>query len=564
MARILGLDIGARTVKALLLESNLRGFAVRAYHEAPVDAAAPAAEASAAAAGQSATVVTAVPPPGEAGSEGAAPASGPWAGVAAALASLQAQKQLAADQVVVAVPGSAVAMHLLTLPFTDPKRIDSTLGFEVEGQLPYDLSEVVFDYQVLSQHDGKSEILVGAVKKEELNRLLELLKAAGVDPRVVTTSALSYQAVLGGALTGYSGAPPAGDAVEAIIDIGHERTSVCIGRSGGGIEYARAFAGGGKELTRAIAAEFKVTLKDAEAWKDNEGDVTLGPDVPPENEKAAAALLRGLAPVIREIRSTFRAHSAKTRHTVGRIYLTGGTARLKGLAPLLSRELGAEVVPLEAVPLAGSPVPPERAAMASQAFALALRGHAGARGSKFNLRKGDLAFKGDLDYLKGKVGRLAAFAGILIVLAMGLVWARFHVLKKAEDELDKTLNTITTRVLGAPQKDYLVALSLLKGKGSVTAALPTYSAVDLFAEVTARTQSLTVKVDDVNVQLDRVQFHGETDSFDGVDQVVSSLKSFKCFQEIKRGRVQKSKDGTKVTFDLDIRVQCGEAPKEGV
>ena len=94
MARILGLDIGARTVKALLLESSLRGFAVRAYHEAPIDE---------------------------------------QAGLAGALTALQAGKQLAADQVVVAVPGAAVATHLLTLPFTDLKRIDSTIGFEVEG-----------------------------------------------------------------------------------------------------------------------------------------------------------------------------------------------------------------------------------------------------------------------------------------------------------------------------------------------------------------------------------------------------------------------------------------------
>ncbi|HEY3445714.1 MAG TPA: type II secretion system protein GspL [Myxococcales bacterium] len=570
MARILGLDIGARTVKALLLESNLRGFAVRAYYEAPVDPSAGTADGAgqASSSGAGATVVTAIPAPAGSAAAGAAaapaPASGPWPGLAAALSALQAGKQLAADQVVVAVPGAAVAMHLLTLPFTDPRRIESTIAFEVEGQLPYDLADVVFDYQVLSQHDGKSDILVGAVKKEDLTRLLETLKAAGVDPRVVTTSALAYQSVLAGALTGYSGAPPAGNTVEAIVDIGHERTSVCVGRSGGGIEYARAFSGGGKELTRAIAAEFKVTLKDAEAWKDNEGDVTLGPDVPPENEKAAAALLRGLAPIIREIRSTLRAHSAKSHKEVGRIYLTGGTSRLKGLGPLLSRELGTEVVPLEAVPQAGSPVPPERAPMASQAFALAQRGHGGARSAKFNLRKGELAFKGDLDYLKGKVGRLAAFAGVLVVLSLGLVWARFHVLQKAEGELDKTLCTTTTRVVGSCQKDYLVALSLLKGKGSVAAALPVYSAVDLFAEVTARTQNLTVKIDDMNVQLERVQLHGETDSFDGVDQVVSSLKSFKCFQEIKRGKVQKSKDGTKVTFDLDIRVQCGEAPKEGV
>jgi general secretion pathway protein L len=48
-----------------------------------------------------------------------------------------------------------------------------------------------------------------------------------------------------------------------------------------------------------------------------------------------------------------------------------------------------------------------------------------------------------------------------------------------------------------------------------------------------------------------------------VDQLVGALKGFKCFQEIKRGKVQKNKDGSKVTFDLDIRVQCESAKAEG-
>ena len=500
MARILGLDIGARTVKALLLESNLRGFAVRDYHASPLpDAAA----------------------------------------LPAALAALQAGGQLAADQVVVSVPGALVGGELAA-------------GL----QLPYDLSEVVFDYQVLGKREGKSDVLVGAVKKDELLKLLEVLLAAGVDPRVVTSSALAYQSLLAAGMTGHSGAPPPGEAAEAIVDIGHERTSICIGTSGGALEYARVFSGGGRELTRAVAAEFKVTLRDAEAWKDNEGDVTLGPDVAPESEKSAAALLRGRAPIVREVRSTFRAHFARFHRPVGRVFLAGGTSRLKGLEGVFARELSAEVLKLDALP-PGAPVDSAQAGAASLAFALALRGHGSARAARFNLRKAELAFKGDLDYLKGKVSRLAVFGGVLLALAVLLVFAKFQTLSKAEKELDTTLCTATQRVLGQCQKDYLVALSRLKGKGSAGAALPAYSSVDLFAEVASRAQALNVKFEDMAIQLDRVQLRGETESFDGVDQLVGALKGFKCFQEIKRGKVQKNKDGTKVTFDLDIRVQCG-------
>jgi general secretion pathway protein L len=285
--------------------------------------------------------------------------------------------------------------------------------------------------------------------------------------------------------------------------------------------------------------------------------------VPPESEKAAGALLRGLAPIIREIRSTFRAHSARFHHNVGRVFITGGTSSLKGLEALLARELNAEVLRLDAVPRTNSPIDPARTPMASQAFALAIRGHGSARGAKFNLRKGELAFKGDLDYLKGKTSRLAVFAGVLLVLALGLVAARLRVLDGSEKGLDDILCKTTQRVVGKCEKNYDVALSLLKGKGSPAASLPVYSAVDLFAEVTTRSQALAVVYDDLSITLERVQLHGETESFDAVDQLVTALKGFKCFQEIKRGKVQKNKDGSKVLFDLDVRVQCETAKTEG-
>ena len=68
----------------------------------------------------------------------------------AALTQLFAQAPLQADQVVVALTGPGLATHMLSLPFTDPKRLEATIGFEVEGQLPFDLSEAVYDYQIAS------------------------------------------------------------------------------------------------------------------------------------------------------------------------------------------------------------------------------------------------------------------------------------------------------------------------------------------------------------------------------------------------------------------------------
>ena len=74
------------------------------------------------------------------------------------------------------------ASHVVTLPFSDPRRIEQTVGFEVESQIPFDLSEVVWDWQPLGVRDGKTELYVSVVRKDEMAGLLGALGGAGVVP----------------------------------------------------------------------------------------------------------------------------------------------------------------------------------------------------------------------------------------------------------------------------------------------------------------------------------------------------------------------------------------------
>src|SRR4051812_4596707 len=227
MARILGLDLGSHSVKGVVHEAALRGGQVRAW--------------------------AAVRRP-----EGDRTES-----LKAALKELLANPALQAEQALVSLPGQSAATHQLQLPFTDPKRIEATIGFEVESQLPFDLSEAVFDYQVASQHDKKSDLLVGVVRKDELKQLLALLQELGLDPRVVTHPAVAYHGLfLQPPLSAQSLAE--GEAL-AVVDVGHERTTVAIGRPGMGIELGRTFPGGGRDLTRALAAELQLGLPEAAA-----------------------------------------------------------------------------------------------------------------------------------------------------------------------------------------------------------------------------------------------------------------------------------------------------------
>ena len=330
MPRVLGLDLGSYSLKGVLLETTGRATTVvrwaetRRAEEAPLDEA---------------------------------------------LAVFLAENPWSPDQVVVALPGPSLATHAFTLPFTDAKRIAATLPFEVEGELPFELSQVVFDHQVTRRRASATDLIVGLVRREELSELLKTLAARGLDPRVVTHPAIAYQNLFLAAPERFEVAP---GAALAVLDLGHRRTSVAVGRPAEGLLFARTFPAGGRDLSRALAAEFQVPLAEAEAWKERDG--SLLPGGGPEHERARAALIRALTPLVREARATLKAASGRDQLPVARLLLAGGTARLPGLVEYLGTELGLPADSLLLPAAATSVVPPEVQPRAAEAYALALRG----------------------------------------------------------------------------------------------------------------------------------------------------------------------------------------------
>src|SRR5512140_1183285 len=75
--------------------------------------------------------------------------------LAADLRALVATHGLRWDEVVSALPGDVVTHRILTLPFHDRKRLDQTVPFELETQLPFELEDALVDYQVLGR-DGET------------------------------------------------------------------------------------------------------------------------------------------------------------------------------------------------------------------------------------------------------------------------------------------------------------------------------------------------------------------------------------------------------------------------
>ena len=232
-------------------------------------------------------------------------------------------------------------------------------------------------------------------------------------------------------------------------------------------------------------------------------------------------------------------------------------------ASRIARELGVKVQLLQAPPELSSAVAAAEVPVAAQAWALAQRaqlGATGGKGSRFNLRRGEFGFKSDFEFVREKLPRLGAFAAVLLLLGGVQGFARLRALDAREKAIDDQLYEMTQKVLPKGQRDFTVALSMLREHNAPAAALPAVSAVELLAETANHIPPETnTKINEAEITLSRLRLHGSVDSFDSVDKLTTALKAYRCFTNINRGSTQKDKkDPNRVDFTLDIDVGCGQ------
>src|SRR5438552_16584756 len=114
-----------------------------------------------------------------------------------ALEKFLSRNSLRGDLVAISVPGQSGLARFVKLPPVEEKKIGDIVKFEAKQQIPFNLDEVVWDYQKLSSGqvtDGfamETEIGLFAMKRDMVNRYLQHFKDVNVDVHVVQMSPLA-------------------------------------------------------------------------------------------------------------------------------------------------------------------------------------------------------------------------------------------------------------------------------------------------------------------------------------------------------------------------------------
>jgi general secretion pathway protein L len=437
--------------------------------------------------------------------------------------------QIEANTVLSSLPGDLVTFRTFFLPFRDRKRLDQTVPFELETQVPFGLDEIIVDYHVLRRDRTGCNLLAALVRRRDLEEHLALLKGAGLDPKLVDLAPLAMLNVLN--LLG-------NELPETFVYISGtpRRTVVAL--------YRNRQLVGLRTLLPTLPAGAAPALAAGNGH----------PEEPPE----LAAALFG------EIRWTLMALNGGAVLEDGLpCVIAGDGVQFDQIGQELAATMGLHVRRLDERALRN--VPPALHAELPRfvsPLGLALREVAPNGALGLNFRQGEFAYHRGADELRRALWRTGALAALVVALMVTNTYMGYQQLSRRLELLQGQIRNVFSQTLPDVRRISDDPLSQLQGEidavqkrlqllsGVVPPAGAT--AVDVARTIsTAIPDSLKIDIDDYIMDTEGVRIKAKTDSFETADAVKQSLLNTHYFADVQVKDVKAGHDG-KVDFRLAL------------
>ncbi|MBI4412492.1 MAG: pilus assembly protein PilM [Deltaproteobacteria bacterium] len=534
---IVGIDIGSYSVKVCQLERSLRDFELVAFHEQVLSVS---------------------------------PRLTHEESAAATLRAIFEKNEISADVVAVSLPAHHMACRVFDLPFTSAKKIEQTIDFELEQFVPVPLEELLIDYHILSIGENHSTVLSAYLPRTRFVKYLDMLQLAGIDPKYAGVDAIDLSHITQIAMVPQGG-------VYGIIDIGHEKTNVCV-MDGLKLKYVRSLTIGGMHFTRAVQKAFKLNFEKAESLKIDRGRVSVREE---GLDQISRILQEEAAELLVLIRQTYLGYRQiyPDRPWMA-IYLCGGGSKLPGLADLISSSMRLNVSTLDCLEFIDHRLDHPDACRESipMALALTLKVIFSNKAVKINFCRGEFAYKKDIRALGTEIKQAGVWFAAVLALGVAHYFFSYYFIKSRIDKADeqivkmavsalpelkdqktKTAGKLLTIVNGKIA-EVKTQLEALKPAGGVVTSLT------LLLEVSKKIPSkeeIKLDVDDFSFTGDYVRIDGRTTSFEAVDKLKNSLSTSPYFKNVETRNVAKGiRDEIKFSLSMEV-AGAGTEPKEG-
>lgn len=469
------------------------------------------------------------------------------------------------EKVVTSLPAAHTALRFLNIPLKQRKKVEQSFKFELEDNVPFKLEDSIIEHHV---HPGKDGSLVFAAiaPKRNIQSHLDWLKSIGLDPDWLTFEGMGIINLYLSSIAEKKDEKPLGPVL--LLDIGHLKTNVSIVNHNR-LEFFRSIAWGGMQITQNIALGLSIPIEEAEQRKIRDlrlDELTGGPSE--EAEELLASAGQAFSPFLADISHSLVAYRSIYKEEVSSIILTGGTAKLPGIDEFLTNSLQIPVSffkPFSHVNL-GKEIDVSQEMRFGEPLGRAI---VFTRKSEllFNFRREDLAKGTSLTevttFLQNpNVIRLMRYTAVLVAMLFVHVmisgYAAESEARKASDELKKVFGETFRTGVNAKTRTLLTSdprelKKFLDGKNNELnqklkmlskERTPVMSLIRAISDAFPKEVEVDVNslaLDDRQIKVEGVLYKGD------LEKVTENLKTIKAFSNIKL-----EKDGQRFTFKGDV------------
>ena len=267
-----------------------------------------------------------------------------------ALAQFQSRNSVRGDQVAISVSGQSGLARFIKLPPVEAKRIPDIVKYEARQQIPFDLQDVIWDYQQIAggmEVEGfvlEAEVGLFAMKRDQVSRALAPFASVGINVDYVQLAPLAlYNYLVFDQLHDlpspdeYDPESPPDSYI--VLCMGTDATDLVV--TNGYRVWQRSIPLGGNHFTKALTKELKLTFAKAEHLKRNASSA-----------QDPKAVFQAMRPVFNDLlteiqRSITYFTSIDRSAKIAKIVTLGNAMKLPGLQRYLGQSLGYEVVRLD-------------------------------------------------------------------------------------------------------------------------------------------------------------------------------------------------------------------------
>ncbi len=458
-----------------------------------------------------------------------------------ALSGFLQQNAFQADSCVLGLPLSILSLRNLTLPFIDRRKMIQVLPLELEEQLLIPLDDQIVDFMVTGRRGAGSHLLIGAVEKTILHKLLPVLKENSLTPQAVApaVSFLTREHLQG---RGKS---------ESTLFLHADMHAMSMALwIDGRVVFMRRMAYPEQFLVESFLGGRK------------------GPAVL-DQQTAEQSLTRVCAAITTSL--YFFQQEFEDTVQVGGVVLSGCLTGENRYQKLISHELGLEVAaspPLHeknTIQLAPAVEEHWQSFRFEIPLALALGGLKKKKSQDLNFLQGEFARDSRLFLSKRSLLGAAVVFSLVCVAGIGFLvtdYRRLHA--RASDlhgemvDLFKQTFPEVTRVVDP----HVQMQSKLKEVRSSEVSIPLFSGdkrvLEILADISGRIpKDLSLHVSRLVIDQESVQIKGTTDAYNNVDVIKNKLAASTRYVEVKI--VSATADKKKGAIRFEIRLQLVEA-----